>query len=145
MRGSPILRSFLLLLVLVGTGLWIAQVTRPRDVASRPSAPAVETKSDAVTNRIPYRLLLSAPAERIAVGTLDGAAASSALRGELEVSSDAPVLTLLVRWQDEAREGVHRFAKLILEIPGRETIEHVFDASGDIDDVWEVLPPATAP
>lgn len=30
------------------------------------------------------------------------------------------------------------FAKLRLDVPGRESLIHVFDASGDIDDLWEL-------
>lgn len=145
MRGSPLLRTFLLLLVLIGTGLWIVRVTRARDLTPPTSAPTEETGSATDARTIPYRLTLSAPAEFVEIGTLDSAATSSALRGELEVSSDAPVLTLLVRWRDAAETNVHRFARLTLEIPGRDTIEHVFDAAGDIDDVWELPPPDSEP
>lgn len=145
MRGSPLLRTFLLLLVLIGTGLWIVRVTRARDLTPPTTAPAEETRSDTAARSIPYRLTLSAPAEHVEVGTLDGTTTRSALLGELEVSSEAPVLTLLVRWRDGAETDVHRFAKLTLEIPGRETIEHVFDATGDIDDVWELPPPDPEP
>ena len=145
MRGSPLLRTFLLLLVLIGTGLWIVRVTRARDLTPPTSAPTEEIRSDTTTRTIPYRLTLSAPAESVEVGTLDGPSTNSALRGKLEVSSDAPVLTLLVRWRDAAETNVHRFARLTLEIPGRETVEHVFDAAGDIDDVWELPPPDPEP
>ena len=145
MRGSPLLRTFLLLLVLIGTGLWIVRVTRAQDLTPPTSAPTEEIRSDTTTRTIPYRLTLSAPAAFVEIGTLDGAATNSSLRGKLEVSSDAPVLTLLVRWRDAAETNVHRFARLTLEIPGRDTIEHVFDAAGDIDDVWELPPPDPEP
>lgn len=143
-QGSPLFRTVLLVLVLIGTGCWIARLTRPREIPTATvNVPASAPESGPV--RIPYRLSLSAPAAEVRVGTLDGAETSAGTTGEIATSSADPVLTVLVRWRDPATDGSRRFAKLVLEIPGRETLEQVFDAEGDIDDVWELPAPGQHP
>lgn len=138
MRGSPLVRFVILLIVLIGSGAWIARVTRAGLSPIPPAEAIAENPNQESTTRIPYRLVLSSAAEEIAVGTLGGECEQTSLRGQLTSDAADPVITLRVRWRDEGTEGLRHFAKLILEIPGRETLEHVFDAAGDIDDVWEI-------
>ena len=45
------------------------------------------------------------------------------------------MISLRIRWADTSPG--HRFAKLRLEVPGKDTLEHVFTAPGDLDDIWE--------
>ena len=110
-----------------------------------PELPAV---SQAFTSHsVPFRLILSAPAEGV---TLDTGNASpplqldkSPISGKLELDSQNPHLSLVVRWKNPPTPGEHRFAKLTLEAPGQETFTHVFDAAGDIDDFLELPFPTT--
>lgn len=139
MRGSPFLRTLIVLAALLVTGLALARLTaeRPREteleeVDASPETPATVKKAT-------YELILSGTAKEVSLG--GGAAPTTAtnstgpLTGSLEISGEMPVISLNVKWAEQAPG--HRFAKLRLEIPGKPTLEHVFDAAGDIDDIWE--------
>lgn len=145
MRGSPLLRFILMTLALAATGLGLARVTSPRS-DNRTILPAPDAAAPG-GNAISFRLLLSAPAAEVEIDTgkvirppLDGPAIS----GVLELDSRNPRVGLVIRWKQPAASGERRFAKLSLEAPGQETVTHVFDADGDIDDFLE-LPLPTAP
>jgi len=135
MRGSPLFRTLIVLAVLLATGLALARLTS----GSTPVTTVTKTVEDAVISPAPatklanYELLLSASAAEIELGA--GGKPASAMTGVLEITGEEPVISLRIKWAD-ASPG-HRFAKLRLEIPGRDTLEHVFNASGDIDDIWE--------
>lgn len=89
----------------------------------------------------PFRLLLSDPAEEVeisAVTVSKPAAAGAQVAGTLELDPSNPQVSLRVRWKNPTGPAEHRFAKLTLEAPGRETFNHVFDADGDIDDFVEL-------
>lgn len=45
-------------------------------------------------------------------------------------------ITIEIIWN--APPAPRYFAKLRLDVPARESLTHVFDASGDIDDLWEL-------
>lgn len=131
------MRSFLVLAALALAGLGLAQLTRPAQATLPPRETAAEVdmpKSDAS-----FELLLSAPAESV---TLDFGGISfrrentaSPLAGRVGISGDHPLVSLKVVWADTSPG--HRFAQLRLDRPGRDSIEHVFSAPGDIDDIWE--------
>ncbi len=69
---------------------------------------------------------------------------SNPIAGSLTLDPANPQLSLIVRWKNPPAVGEHRFAQLTLEPPGQQTLVHVFDADGDIDDFLE-LPVLTAP
>ena len=131
MRGSPLLRTLIVLAALLVTGLALARLTNSRSVQApvgeEPAAAPVAIK------KASFELFLSGTAKETSLDA--GAAPATTLSGSLDVSSDHPVISLRVIWADQAPG--HRFAKLRLEIPGKPTLEHVFDSSGDIDDIWE--------
>ncbi|WP_367873234.1 hypothetical protein [Luteolibacter sp. Populi] len=132
MRGSPLLRTLIVLAALLVTGLALARLTHSRSVQApvdkeEPAAAPVEIK------KASFELFLSSTAKEISLDA--GAAPATTLSGSLEVPGDHPVISLRVAWTDNSPG--HRFAKLRLEIPGKPTLEHVFDSSGDIDDIWE--------
>ena len=131
MRGSPLLRTLIVLAALLVTGLALARLTNSRSVQApvgkEPAAAPVEIE------KASFELILSGTAKEISLDA--GAAPATTLSGSLEIPADHPVVFLRVAWADKAPG--HRFAKLRLEIPGKPTLEHVFDASGDIDDIWE--------
>lgn len=145
MRGSPLLRFIFLALALAATGLGLARVTASRNEDRKIlPTPAAASPSG---NTIPFRLLLSAPAAQVEIDTgkvirppLDGPSIS----GVVELDAKNPRVGLVIRWKQPATSGERRFAKLTLEAPGQETVTHVFDADGDIDDFLE-LPLPTAP
>ena len=134
MRGSPLLRTLIVLAALLVTGLALARLTNrqsPRSVpipdSQKPAKPTDPAK------KAGFELFLSGAAKEISLDA--GATPATTLSGSLEVSGDRPVVSLRVAWADHSPG--HRFAKLRLEIPGKPTLEHVFDSSGDIDDIWE--------
>lgn len=142
MRGSPLFRTFFVLIALIGAGFGFVRLTaaRPETTAMLPveksSAPTIQ----AATN---FRLLLSAAAREVRISTGEGEElvfpdVSGPLSGKLVMDAGNPVVFLEVRWLDALEPGAHRFAKLTLESPGRPTFTHVFDASGDIDEILEL-------
>lgn len=143
MRGSPLLRTLIVLAALLLTGLALARLT-----ASRPGQQALAPKQETTTApespaaKASFELILSGTAKEISLDA--GATAmtktntAGPISGRLELSGESPVISLRVTWKDEAPG--HRFAMLRLEVPGKDTLEHVFSAPGEIDDIWEPLP-----
>lgn len=145
MRGSPLLRSFLLALALAATAAGLARVTTSRVEADSPARPILPDGQPTKKNGVPFRLVLSAPASEVildAASPLRPATADGTISGTLEINPDNPSLGLTVRWKNPPVAGEHRFAKLTLEAPGQPTFTHVFDADGDIDDFLELPFPA---
>jgi hypothetical protein len=140
-RGSPLIRFFLLALALAATAVGIARVTSSRESASPALSPVTVVKPDKAKNAVPYRLLLSAPATEVvlaATNEIRTPVTDGSLSGVLEIDPANPNLSLIVRWKTPASAGEHRFAKLTLEAAGKDTFTHVFDADGDIDDFLEL-------
>ena len=147
MRGSPLVRFFVLALALAATavGLWRLTGARPISDQSLPAATAQNPTTR--TESVPFRLLLSAPASLVEIDTgktIQPAIDGASLSGTVELDLTNPHVGLLVRWKNPPSAGEYRFAKLTLEIPGQETFTHVFDSQGDIDDFQE-LPLPTEP
>ncbi|MFT4175946.1 MAG: hypothetical protein QM627_04760 [Luteolibacter sp.] len=134
MRGSPLIRFFLLSLLLIAAGIGLQRLTRVREPLPQPSAPTAE-RGTAKTLSVPYRLQLSSTASSVELSS--GDFKTSALTGSLPLDAEHPQIFLTVKWQAPPTTGELRFAKLTLEPAGRSTLTHTFDASGDIDDVFE--------
>lgn len=100
------------------------------------SHPAPPSESKPTTQRLPYRLTLSSETAEVNLSTGNQPPVSDPV-GVLEVVPQAAIF-LTVRWKNPVAAGEHRFAKLVLEPAGKPTITHVFDADGDIDDVFEL-------
>jgi len=139
MRGSPLLRTLIVLAALLVTGLALGRLTAPRPHQTTPEQVGATPETPAAVKQATYELILSGTAKEVSLGGggVPATVANSAgpLAGSLEISGELPVITLSVKWAEQAPG--HRFAKLRLEIPGKPTLEHVFDAAGDIDDIWE--------
>lgn len=135
-RGSPLLRSIVIALLLIGFAMVLLRLTntkRPAESSTQLSVKPVMTEN---VQQVPYRLILSAEAAEIQL-TAGNASPVSQLTGTLNLLPHAPIF-LSIRWKESAKSGEQRFAKLILEPSGKPTITHVFDANGDIDDVFEL-------
>ncbi len=140
MRGSPLLRTLLVLAALLLAGLGLHRLTAPPPEARAVIQDAPSSGQTVIA--LPgatFELLLSAGAKSV---TLDAGGApfthrdvAGPLAGTLEIAGEAPVVSLRVEWADRAPG--HRFAQLRLDRPGKETLEHVFSAPGDLDDIWE--------
>lgn len=143
MRGSPLFRFIVLVVALTATGLALQRVTAVKAVA-QPEIPVASIEKPAAV-AVPFHLLLSAPADTVEIDTgsvIRPSAEHSVISGQLELDAKNPRLGLIVRWKNAATTGEHRFAKLTLERPGQDTLVHVFDADGDIDDFLELPFPA---
>jgi len=137
-RGSPILRTLLtaLCLALAALPLWRMTHSRTAPVADVPGTTVAETP---VT--VPFQLQLSAPAKRVVLrDEADKVLWESATAVEGMVEATWPRLPRNIQIQvDWVTPGAPRyFAKLRLDPPGSETVTHVFDASSDLDDLWEL-------
>ncbi len=93
--------------------------------------------------KIPFELTLSARAKRVVIrqGELfieqiinAEIPEISQLRGELNDNTEA--IFLEVDWLDQ--QAPRYFAKLRLDPPGKDGMVHVFESSGDMDDLWEL-------
>ena len=146
MRGSPLLRTFVLLLLLAVAGLGLSRLTgRSAAVSSPPVPPPAERPAAALhwpfelkLGAIPAETRLTSPDGRV---LFESQAPATLASGTLVFPANPDSLLLQVRWAAPATG--HRFAMLTLEPPGRPTLRHVFDAAGDLDDAWE-LPAGTA-
>lgn len=141
-RGSPLLRTIFLAIALLATGAGLSRITGAREgpVAAGKVVEEVPAE-DGRGVEIPFRLLLSAPAEEVELDTgerVRPVLEDAPLSGRLRLDPDNPRVGLTVRWKTPALAGEHRFAKLSLEIPRQATFVHVFDADGDIDELLEL-------
>jgi hypothetical protein len=137
MRGSPLFRTLLVLAALLIAALGLARLTAPARSASVTVNPPVQAPVE--KSATTFELLLSGAAKSV---TLEAGGApflqkdsAGPLAGTLEIAGEAPLVTLRIEWADAAPG--HRFAKLRLDRPGKDSLEHVFSAPGDIDDIWE--------
>lgn len=146
MRGSPLIRFFLLALALVATGVGLARITATRETPMPASARAAKaTESATAATGMPYRLLLSDPARLVEIDTgtlIRPPVGESSISGTLEIDPKNPRVGLRIEWESPAATGEHRFAKLTLEAPGQPTFTHVFDSSAEIDELLELPLPA---
>jgi hypothetical protein len=137
MRGSPLLRTLVVFAVLLLAGLGLARLTAPSTpkpvVVDQNPTPAPEAFTAT------FELLLSATAKSVSLEAGGPAVVRESpagpLTGTLEVVGAQPVIFLKVEWADGS--AGHRFAKLRIDRSGKDTLEHVFSAPGDIDDLWE--------
>lgn len=143
-RGSPLVRFFILSIALAATGLGLMRVT---STGKEPQTIPQPIEDKRVTSQaIPFRLLLSAPATLVEIDTgeiLRPSPDTSFLSGRLEIDPKNPHVGLIVKWKNPVAPGEHRFAKLTLEAPGKDTFTHTFDAAGDLDDFVELPLPSS--
>lgn len=127
------LRTCLILVFLAVSGYGFSILTASRSVV----IPVAKEKVESELVDVRFFLSFSAAAERVLVnGEELGAAAGVEYSGMVGLEVANPVVFLEVEW---AAESIgRRFAKLTLEVPGRETLRHVFDGDGDLDDFFEL-------
>ncbi len=145
MRGSPLIRFFLLALALAATGAGLARITAAKEnLAAAPTRePKAEPSSPAAG--IPYRLILSDRARLVEIDTgsvIHPPVSSSSISGTLQIDPKNPRIGLRIEWATPAGADEHRFAKLTLEAPGQPTLTHVFDSAAEIDELLELPLPA---
>lgn len=129
-------------IALAVTAICLGHITSAKPDA----APVLVTPEAPVSPAIGFELSLSAAASEIIVDTgnvqkLDPA--HPPFSGKLILDAGNPRVALRVKWKTPPAAGEQRFAKLSIEPPGQRTIVHVFDAAGDIDDVFELPVPSS--
>lgn len=138
MRGSPLVRTLLMALVLGLAAIGIRALTKPAPAATKTIAPPAET-AEADQLVVPFFLTLSAPASEVILESGDEQVhltdPSQVLSGKLPLAPGHPTIFITVRWVDPGTSP--RFAKLRLEPKGIESLERTFDAEGELADVWE--------
>ena len=139
-RGSPFFRTLMLAAGLLLAGWGILHLANASG-ASRPASPVIGPAS-AEAAPCGFGLKLSAAAELVELKGRDGRVlfrreqSGGPFTGMIALDATDPVVFVTVRWKDP-EEG-NRFAKLTLEPAGRPTLTHFFEASGTIEDVWEL-------
>lgn len=142
-RGSPLIRTALILLAILASGLVFSHLT-----AEPKSKPAVgggttEPKTK-IQIRARYILTLSERAAFVEVKSagetsswnLSSESGIEPLTGDIIIDTDKPVIYLKVNWYELGdRRG---FAKLVIEATGQETVTQVFDAMGNLDEFLEL-------
>lgn len=134
------MRTFLIALCLGLAALPLWRMTQPKVVTPIENTGPIENTAPAMT--VPFGLQLSATATRVTLRDENGAALwESAGVVATEIEAAWPrfprSVQIEVDWTD-ATPAPRYFAKLRLDPPGRDTLTHVFDASTDIDDLWEL-------
>ncbi len=126
-----------MLAVLLLAGFGLARLTAP--ATPRPVIEDPKPSPAAEASTATFELLLSATAKSVSLEAGGPAFVrenpAGPITGNLEVAGEQPVIFLKIEWADGS--AGHRFAKLRIDRPGKETLEHVFSAPGDIDDLWE--------
>ena len=138
MRGSPLIRTLLVILGLLAAAAGVSVLTKSR--TPRPTqVQASEAGPERSLTEIPFELTLSAPAREVILESalvqvspeIDG----PVLRGILFAEGDHSPIFITIHWAEG--DDTPKFAKLRLEPPGLPTLTRTFDAIGDLEDVWE--------
>jgi hypothetical protein len=143
-RGSPLIRTILVLAALVVAGIMFDRLTRER--ALKADDQVLVMVDEQQKNLIPAKVNLTF--SRF-VGFYDlkingenvvlTRGESGDYAGSAAIDPENPVVFLKVSCVPPLAEGEGRmFAKLVVEADGQETFTHVFDAAGDIDDFVEL-------
>jgi len=137
-RGSPLIRTALVLLAILAAGFVFSQLTSKQDAVV--PAQSYDASVEALISARFY-LTLSESAESVSIQSGDKVLTQNVVKdglftGEISIDPKSPVVYLKVNWADIG--GRHGFAKLVIEAAGQNTITQVFDAEGNIDDFMEL-------
>ncbi|MEP2777460.1 MAG: hypothetical protein ABJQ29_08010 [Luteolibacter sp.] len=143
-RGSPLIRTFLVLGLLCISALGFVKLTGSGGKTVEAGVvEAPKRNPNAPIEVIPakVRVILSDRAKSVKLfagaGYYQfGENADGDYSGELKIAKEGLLLEIQVDWLDES--ATRRFAKLVVEAEGQETFTHVFDAQGDVDDFVEL-------
>lgn len=143
MQGSPLLRTLLttaLLLVAAVVLVRITSVSAKSPTVTLPDLPKVHQTQPDTSSPVPFELVLSAPAAEVRL--LDGND-HSIFQSKPETTTVSATLArrpasivVQVKWLNQTPG--HRFARLSLEPAGEDTLRHIFEGSGDLDEFWEL-------
>jgi len=147
MNGCPLIRTLIVGLILVAAAFGLHRLTAssgqaPATGSTTISESTISKNGEFVPARV--RLILSVIPSliKLQLGEEDVSLVRNEqgeFDGAILLSSSAQVMFLNVKADPSTTvPGTHVFAKLVIEPDGSETITHVFDASGEIDDFLEL-------
>jgi len=141
MRGSPLIRTLIVLIALVVAGFGLNTLGSRREThRGLQPPPQTELEPDPKSINTPFVLTLSAPAKRIILESLGQIHTfdvnSQTISGTVPLELGHPTLFIDIEWADS--KPAPRFAKLVLEPAGFPTMTKVFDSTGNLSDVWEL-------
>lgn len=151
-RGSPLIRTFLILAALVVSGIGFARLTQKGTAATGQQGVEMAASSEKISAKVFLTFSEAAGSVHLNSGDqgilaglpgnvvgLPGNGEKMTWRefsSEITIEKKEPLIFLNVVWAQDS--GNHRFAKMVVEAEGEETFTHVFDADGDIDDFVEL-------
>lgn len=145
MRGSPLIRTFLILAALVVSGIGFARLTHKETAATGKQGAKVTVTSEEIPAKVFLTfseaagfVYLESGEKGIGTG-LPGSVEKKTWRefsSEITIDKKEPLIFLNVIWSQDS--GNRRFAKLVVEAEGEKTFTHIFDADGDINDFVEL-------
>ena len=141
MRGSPLIRTLIVLIALLAAGFGLVTLRSSKGPDRQLQQPPIEEPStEAPSLDTPFILTLSAPAKKASLESLgqtfDFTPSSQTLSGSLPIELGHPTLFIDIEWADQNPSP--RFPKLVLEPAGFPTLTKIFDTTGDLSDVWEL-------
>ena len=138
MRGSPLIRTLLVLIALSVAGFGLSLMGSKRSNPGTTGIP--ENIPEPVAIDTPFVLTLSAPAKQVSIESMNQTYAfdssSQTISGNLPIEIGHPSLFIDIVWVDS--NPAPRFAKLVLEPAGHPTKTKIFDTTGNLSDVWEL-------
>ena len=127
----------------LGLAAWpLWRISRSNAAPSDPGASASPiVTAPATVATVPFQLQLSAVARHIELRdenaeVLWQAEDSQSTEFMAEIKRFPTQISVKISWS--GTPAPRYFAKLRLDVPERESLIHVFDSSGDIDDLWEL-------
>lgn len=118
---------------------WVTDDTA--DVAGGDVVPPDDEAQVVELCEVPFSLTFSAAARKVEI--LDEAGEmlwqkqeGNLVRAEGSLTQLPETLVLRVSWVDPSAPRF--FAKMVIDPPGRDSLTHVFDAPGEMDDLWEL-------
>jgi hypothetical protein len=141
-RGSPLIRTFLILAALVVSGFFFLKLTAAPEIKVLEEGVKRQTNQPIEVIVARVHVTLSGVAKTVDLFANAGyyrfgqSEVGSYTADDLKIAKDNPVLQFKVDWAEDS--PIRRFAKVVVEADGQETFTHVFDADGDIDDFVEL-------
>jgi hypothetical protein len=138
MRGSPLIKSLVVLAALVLAAVGLRALDRDPPARSASASEAVDPAAEAIST--PFFATSSTLLRELCIET-GGKRRTFApdgfqVAGQLSIEGEHPTI-FVTATPVESRVGPPVFLELTLEPPGRPTLTQIFKGQGSIDEVWE--------
>jgi hypothetical protein len=138
MRGFPLVRSLIVLVIIAVASLALLKLTKHKTAETQITKKITTTELNEI---VPFILTLSSPAKSIKVSDEKNQLLFEKKDDifsdiENQLSHLPKSIHLEISWTDST--SPHYFAKISLEPRGKQTLIHNFDSPSNIDDIWEL-------